>query len=261
MASALTLKSGATLTIKSGATLTIKDSGGGSYIVPGLEQSHWLASDAVVSAGRATTIPDTSGEGSDALISTGIGPSYNVNGWVSGSKTLPTISFLGGYPMSAQNWAGRLNNYAGAWTIAMLINLSDNASGRRPVFTLEGTTGVAWQSHYGPMTVGSDGNILRMGRTPEEWTNNSNLRFPKYLQGSPKTDVNQLWVIEYPGIAVATALGQYRWWVNGAEAPLDLANYPIASAGNGGRQAMPVTAVSFGGQQIYPASASMAQAD
>jgi len=129
MANALIIKSdGGGLTVKSGGTFTVKDSGQPPppYIIDGLTQSHWLASNAVLEGATTNISSITDISGTSNLVGVTMNApaeaqrKFEAGGWVSGGQTLDSFRVCGPLLRSAQ-WPGLLSNYTGTFTIATLV--------------------------------------------------------------------------------------------------------------------------------------------
>lgn len=123
MVDALKVKSDGSFALKGTGSFSVKGGGAPAYVIEGLTQSHWLASNAVLSGNNITSVTDSSG--TENLIETSFGytATYDETGWVSGGKTLPTMN-LTGPRLKADGWGGRVSN-GSAFTVALLMQKSD----------------------------------------------------------------------------------------------------------------------------------------
>lgn len=210
----LIVKSGGSLDHKSGASFAVKSSAP-PYIISGMEQSHWLVSDATVSGGRVTAVSDVS---SVQTLTRAYGPEYGTTGgiyaaagWELNGKTLPTFECDGTYATSfrADAWATKLSGYAGAFTTALLVAPSN----------LEYAT---WQWS---MLLHHAASGYRKTAAPVQYKFSGEWMYQAVMAGGmgqfqtsqPRTYVPQLWITEYTGTDAATGAGQYRLWINGVE--------------------------------------------
>lgn len=244
MASALTVKSGGTLSVKSGATVTIKDAGLPPYVVDGLEQSHWLAENAVVNGnGYVTSVADASNV--QALTTTATTDAqrwkYNASGWSLNGKTLPALVVLAGsqeLPLSAHTWASKLGNYAGAFTT---IFLWETVSAGRNSFS--------W-------TLAANGTSKDMAGFYQE--NSAGRRLSRRFDvpnGGTQVSFSgsigkQITVQEYPGTSAANAAAQFRVWTNGTLITPSV----VSSSGNLGKVSLAFDRFWIGSEGSYAAS-------
>jgi len=114
----LIIKPGGSFTHRSGASFGVKGSAP-AYIISGLEQSHWLASNAVLSNEKVMSITDESGTANAIAVSNARDAypwTYAASGWQLNGKTLPTmyVSPSDWCIYRADAWADKLSNYTGS---------------------------------------------------------------------------------------------------------------------------------------------------
>lgn len=199
-----------------------------AYVVAGLEQSHWLASNSVRDGSdKVTSITDYSGVQSLTpwvQYTTAYPCKYESNGWSLNGKTLPTWTFdptLYGSQQSiytANDWATKLSNYTGAVTVAMLINAKLYDSPTKTSifsFSLEDYSN-GWQNMtfkneetgYGSLAWTMDRRTPNYGR---QWTGT-------YYPGQPKSfyEGYKLIFVEYLGTGVGSpSVVSSKIYVNG----------------------------------------------
>jgi hypothetical protein len=183
-----------------------------------MEQSHWLASNAVVNgSGKATSITDESGVANAVAYTGGSGTAfpwtYAASGWQLNGKTLPTIQVApGGNDVAiyrADAWGTKLSGYTGTYTIAMLVT---------PVVAVQ------TQFMYGIWNSSSGTNYVRgiyaQPNSSGDWrtamsdgSNWSQVGF----SGGYQSGAKQLIMTEFTGTAGSSGNPQQQWrvWING----------------------------------------------
>ena len=141
MVDALKVKSDGSFALKGTGSFSVKG-GDPAYIIPGLEQSHWLVNSQTVTlngSGKITAIADASS--TENLVTeasvgatTYINPTYDATGWSSGGVTRATCDFNGDASLAANGWATRIGTQGATYTMAALIIGRYNSS--MPLYSL-----------------------------------------------------------------------------------------------------------------------------